>query len=115
MSNRFAAMLCIAVFAAYGVASSAAQIGLASSAPKMTYKPKAGYVPDAGTAILIAEAILVPIYGADQIRNERPFRATLQGQTWFVQGSLPPGYDGGVAEVEISKDDGRILRVMHGK
>jgi len=106
MRKRLVAIFCIVLFAAGGVVPSTAQ---------GSYKPKAGYVPDAGTAVLIAEAILTPIYGADQIHNERPFRATLQGQIWFVRGSLPPGYDGGVAEVEISKDDGRILRVMHGK
>jgi hypothetical protein len=31
------------------------------------YVPKDGFVPDAKTAIAIAEAVLKPIYGAEQI------------------------------------------------
>jgi NTF2 fold immunity protein len=32
-----------------------------------------------------------------------------------VEGSLPKGAKGGVALAEISKEDGRIIRVSHGK
>ncbi|MFH1061494.1 MAG: NTF2 fold immunity protein [Candidatus Omnitrophota bacterium] len=28
---------------------------------------------------------------------------------------LPEGWIGGVAEAEIAKDDGRIIRISHGK
>jgi len=79
------------------------------------YKPPRGYVPDERTAIAIAEAVLVPIYGAGQVTQERPFHAVLRGKVWEVAGSLPPGWDGGVALVQINKDDGRILSVTHGK
>jgi hypothetical protein len=79
------------------------------------YKPPRGYVPDERTAVAIAEAVLMPIFGAGQIAQERPFHAVLHGNVWEVAGSLPPGWDGGVAFVQINKDDGRILRVTHGK
>jgi hypothetical protein len=75
--------------------------------------PEMGFVPDSQTAIRIAEAVWIPIYGEKKIASEKPFRAKLRGETWLVEGSLPPGVDGGTAIAEISKRDGRILRVIH--
>ena len=87
---------------------------------KHSYVPPNGFVPDSLTAVRIAEAVLRPIYVAEVLDAERPLRATLSGNTWTVEGSTPrvsPGTDyiGGVAVVEISKTDGRILRVSHGR
>ena len=82
---------------------------------KHNYKPDGGYVPDAATAIAIAVAVWNPIYGEEQIDREKPFTARLESGVWTVSGSLPKGMLGGVAEAEIAKDDGRILRVSHGK
>jgi Na+-translocating ferredoxin:NAD+ oxidoreductase RnfG subunit len=79
------------------------------------YKPKDGYVPDEETAIIIAVAVWKPIYGKEKIENEKPYKANLKNGVWTVTGSLPKGRKGGVAEAEISKDDGRILRIIHGK
>ncbi len=81
----------------------------------MTIKPKEGYVPNEEVAIKIAEAVLAPIYGKDHIEREKPFKATLNGGIWTVRGSLKPGWLGGVAEAQISKDDGCILKIIHGK
>jgi len=85
------------------------------SSEEKGYVPRDGFVPDARTAIRIAEAVLGPIYGEAKIQAERPFKATLSKGTWIVEGSLPEGWDGGVATVKISKRDGRILFVIHGK
>jgi hypothetical protein len=84
---------------------------------KHTYKPREGYVPDAETAIAIAVAVWNPIYGKDKIEKEKPYKATLSKGVWTVEGSLPmPGrMVGGVAVAEIAKEDGKILRVSHGK
>ena len=82
--------------------------------PKHNYKPKDGYVPDAATAIKIAEAVWLPIYGKD-IYSKKPFKAQLRDGVWFVEGSLPSFMFGGVPEAEISKDNGCILRISHGK
>jgi len=78
-------------------------------------KPEAGFIPNQVTATRVAEAILIPIYGQEQIESERPFSAQLNENTWKVEGHLAPGMDGGVAEVWIDKRDGRILRVSHGQ
>ena len=66
-------------------------------------------------------AILVPIYGKENIEKERPFKAVLTNEIWHVEGSLSKSHfdngivKGGVAMIEISKKDGRILWVSHGK
>lgn len=76
--------------------------------------PAAGFVPDETTAIRIAEAVLIPIYGQEQVEAERPFSAKLAKDVWKVEGYLARGTLGGVAEVWIGKRDGKILRVHHG-
>jgi hypothetical protein len=96
--------------------SGAAPPGAAATADvPHAYVPPAGFVPDSLTAVRIAEAVWTPIYGAAQIQGQRPFRASLHGDVWTVEGSLPQGWVGGVALAELSKRDGRILRVSHGR
>jgi len=80
-----------------------------------SYRPPNGFVPDKATAIRIAEAVWIPIYGKKQIESERPFHAVLRHGVWIVSGSLPQGQLGGVAGAEISKSDGQILQVTHSK
>jgi len=80
-----------------------------------SYVPDSGFVPDPATAIRIAEAVWIPIYGQVQIERERPFRAVLKDGVWTVTGSLPAGRVGGVAVAQIGRRDGRILRVSHGQ
>ena len=87
-----------------------------SQSVRKSYQPKGGFVPDAETAIAIAQAVWGPIYGRENIAREKPFKATLHNGVWRVEGSLPKEYNyGGVAIAEISKKDGRILGVIHGK
>jgi len=78
--------------------------------------PSEGFVPDEDTAIKIAEAIWLPIYG-DSINTLKPFVAKYNALLgyWEVTGTLPPkfGY-GGIPEIHIRKKDGKILYVMHG-
>jgi lysophospholipase L1-like esterase len=78
------------------------------------YEPEAGYVPDTQTAIQIAVAVWMPIYGREQIESEKPYQANLKDGVWYVTGSLPEG-PGGVAEAEIARDSGCILRISHGE
>lgn len=83
-----------------------------------SYKPKEGYVASAETAIQIAMAILVPIYGKKAIDDEKPLTAVLKDGVWIVTGTLNCPIAqclGGVAEIEISKEDGKILKVIHGQ
>lgn len=80
-----------------------------------SYVPPSGFVPDSATAVRIALAVWIPIYGEEQIRLERPYIAELRGEVWTVNGSLPNATVGGVAVAEIAKHDARILRVSHGR
>jgi hypothetical protein len=80
-----------------------------------TYQPKEGLVPDEETAIKIAEAIWVPIYG-ESVLDNKPYNVTLQGDSlWIIVGSLEKGACGGVPYIHIMKSDCRIIRVFHSK
>ncbi len=72
-----------------------------------------GFVPDQRTAVRIAIAVWGPIYGDDTIAGEKPFVARLSNGVWIVEGSLPDGWDGGTAYIEINKADGKVLKVTH--
>lgn len=80
-----------------------------------SYVPPAGFVPDSRTAVAIAEAVLIPIYGQDGIQKQKPLLPRLKGGKWTVIGQLKKGWLGGVALVVIDKKTGRILRVSHGR
>jgi len=76
--------------------------------------PKEGFVPNAETAMKIAEAIWIPIYG-DRVVNQKPYQVKLDGKNWIVQGTLQPNMVGGTAVAVIAKQDGRVLQVFHSK
>ncbi len=98
-----------------GVAFTVLSCAAASADEAFNYRPPDGVVPDAGTAVRIAEAVLAPIYGADTVKREEPFHATLSHGVWHVRGDLHcRECVGGVAEIDISKQDGRVLRISHG-
>jgi hypothetical protein len=61
-----------------------------------TNTPKDGYVPSSDTAVQIAEAVLIPVYGKNKIESERPFTAELKDGVWTVSGTLhcPDGKGG---------------------
>jgi hypothetical protein len=97
---------------------------IAAWTPGQGHTPEKGYVPDAATAVKIAEAVLTPVYGKKHIESEEPFHAELKDNVWTVSGTLhcPDGKGGttthcvgGVAVVEISKSDAHILSMVHYK
>jgi hypothetical protein len=97
---------------------------IATLAIGQSRSPEKGYVPDAVTAVKIAEAVLVPVFGEKQIDSERPFNAELKADVWTVSGTLhcpdakggtTTRCKGGVAVVKISKATGEILFMMHYK
>ena len=83
-------------------------------------RPKDGFVPNSETAVKIAEAVLIPVYGEKHILKERPFIATRKGDVWMVGGTIhcdPPDAQcyGGAAVVKISKSTGEVLEMVHYK
>lgn len=102
---------------------------LSSLAQEHNYKPADGYVPNQETAVKIAVAVWTPIYGKNEIENQAPYNVSLKNGIWTVTGSIPEAETtldengkkvifvtvGGVALIQISKDDGRIIGVSHGQ
>jgi len=82
----------------------------------LTHKPVNGFVPDATTALKIAEVILVSIYGQDSFDGQKPHEVKLnEKDVWEITGTLPPWTMGGVAYMQIQKSDSKILKVIHGE
>ena len=84
-------------------------------------------VPDAATALKIAEPLLIKTYGKRQIDYERPLTAKLEGDIWTIYGTLccpdrnehrtceEGKCDGGVAVLKLRQSDGKILSITHYK
>lgn len=84
-------------------------------------------VPDAATALKIAEPALIKTYGKRVIDNERPLTAELKDGIWSVYGTLcctdRNGHRsceehmclGGVADLKLRQRDGKILSIIHYK
>jgi hypothetical protein len=92
--------------------------GLSANGYDPTYisevKDKTDYVPDAETAIKVAEAIWLPIYGKG-IYKSKPFKARLNEEgIWIVEGTLH-SKKGGTPYAEIQKRDCKIIMVTHTK
>jgi hypothetical protein len=90
-------------------------------------RPSGVRVPDAKSAISIAEPALIKTYGKRQIDYERPLTAKLDSGIWTVYGTLCcPDRNGhrtceegkcvgGVAVLKLRQSDGKILSIMHYK
>lgn len=76
-------------------------------------RPKDGMIPDAQTAQRVGEAIALALYGETVLRRERPFRARLHGNVWTVMGTLPPLALGGVAIIQVRKDNAAVVFTHH--
>jgi len=74
-----------------------------------------GFVPNEKIAFQIAEIVLSQIYGKETIESEKPFSINLENNVWIIEGSLKEGFLGGVAYIEIDKQTGQILKVIHTK
>jgi hypothetical protein len=88
-------------------------------AQKYQQKPRDGYIPDMRTAVRVAEAVMIPIYGARLVASEKPFHATLDGDVWTVSGTMGCKTTahsicvGGTAVMQLSKATGEILLSVH--
>jgi hypothetical protein len=81
------------------------------SVPK---EPKECFVPNEKTAIMVAEAIWLPIFG-DDIYKYKPFKAKLiDGRTWKVYGTVHTA-KGGSPFAIIQMSDCKIIKVYHEK
>lgn len=111
MQLKFFLSLCfVGIMIIHKNPSAAQSAILATQSIKDTFD----YVPNEKTAIKIAEAIWLPIYG-NRIYKNKPFVATLvNNEIWVVRGTMH-SEKGGVPYAEIQKKDCKILKVIHGK
>ncbi len=79
-----------------------------------SFVPMKGFVPDKNTAVAIAYAVAVPIYGKKQMDEEEPFRAELKDGVWTVLGTMHcVSCMGGTLIMQIDKSSGKIIFVGH--
>jgi len=76
--------------------------------------PKEGLVPDKETAIKIAEAVLVRVYG-DGITRQRPYVVREDDYIWWISGTLPKDHFGQVFNIGISRHTAAVLRLTVGE
>ena len=73
-------------------------------------------MPDESTAVRIAEAVLAPIFGVEEVAKWRPYHAQLDKTgSWTVYDTLPRGSRGGTPMLKIKKRDGKVLDVWHSQ
>ncbi len=65
-------------------------------------------VPNEKTAIAIAEAIWLPLYGK-KVKKEKPFKATLYDSVWIVEGYTPKESKGGSVVIKILKKNCKVI------
>lgn len=79
---------------------------------RISQLPKEGYVPDENTAVKIAEALLIPLYGERRVKNLKPFNAILMDdEIWLVSNTLAKRSVGGTLNVQINKKDCKVIDI----
>ena len=101
-ATPFLAVLCACTLATF-----------AQNVPALFDRP-GGLVPDEHTAVAIAEAILFPIYGEKNIRDQRPYVIKHTEGKWTIEGTLPAGMVGGTFHIIIRQRDAQVLEIGHG-
>ncbi|MEZ5014954.1 MAG: NTF2 fold immunity protein [Chitinophagales bacterium] len=72
-------------------------------------------ITDSVTAVQIAEPVLFSIYGKDNITLQQPYEIYLIDHYWVISGTLPEEKVGGVFLFILDANDGKIMRITHGK
>jgi hypothetical protein len=80
--------------------------------------PKGGFISTPKIASQVAEIIWTQIYGVENIKKQKPFSVNLENDIWIIEGSWDRSNndtDGGNAYMEINKNTGEIIKVIHTK
>lgn len=72
-------------------------------------------IPDSETAIFIAENILFKIYGKSNIQKQKPYKVDKIENYWIVNGSSPKNTVGGNFLIILDANDGKVIKIEHGK
>jgi len=81
---------------------------------EMIVEREDGFVQNEEFAIKLAELYLINFYG-ESIKRKLPLKAKLEDDIWYISGTLPEGYEGGVPVIKISKKSGAILGYINQK
>jgi len=75
-----------------------------------------GSISDEKDLLEKVEVILIENYG-ERIKNEKPYRVSYDkvNGIWLVQGTLHPNEMGGVANILVEGNTGKVLAMWHGK
>jgi len=77
--------------------------------------PAEGVIPDEVTAVKIAEAILPPVFGDEEVSKYKPYHATLREGIWTVYGTLKPNARGGTPMLSVQKIDAKVIEIWHSQ
>ena len=65
--------------------------------------------------IAVAETALFSIYGEANIKKQMPYKISRYKNKWYIHGTLPEGWCGGVFEIVIDAETSQIESYIHGK
>lgn len=73
-------------------------------------------VPDAETAMKVAQPILYRFFGYENIMIRQPFSIQLINDSiWYIRGSVPKKYNGGDIYIKMSKRNATIYEICGEK
>jgi hypothetical protein len=73
-------------------------------------------IQDSVTAIKVAEAILLPMYGEKNFKQYLPLRAYLKEERiWVVESSNKYEFLGSTPNIELQRSDCKVLKIAKGK
>ena len=75
-----------------------------------------GFISDAKDLLKKVEAIWIEKYG-ERIKNQKPYQVFYDevNDVWLVHGTLRSNRMGGVANILVDNDTGKVLAVWHDK
>ncbi len=75
-----------------------------------------GVISDEKDLLKKVEVIWIDKYG-EHIKNEKPYQLFYdeKNDVWLVQGTMPYNVMGGVANILVENDTGKVLAVWHDK
>ncbi len=67
------------------------------------------------TVSIVAEAVLIDIYGKSNIERQKPYKIYHIKNYWIMDGSLPKGSYGGTFHIVLDDRDCKVIEITHGK
>ena len=92
-------------------------IGFVMAETKDDISDPRAFVPDAKTALRIAEAVWEARFGEYIVVKYRPYQVKLEEDVWIIYGTSEDGSirGGGVPTIKISRENGKIIEAYLSK